>query len=720
VTIEKGSYNHIIKYWDFSAMIYSKELLECERIMPNLYRPKDEFESQVQFEQRKKEGEVFKTQQIEKYHQDYVNNVEKIKYNTEHEMLIRKEKIRNSHTRVDLKITSIGTYNSDETYFPINIGDIKEKLHIPIADAKSFKDNLVAVKVKADKQLLFDLTTWDVFNIQVIHPITGTVYILNKRDATGNEQNNANTPLANNVVPKLTASAKFIDPSGNNILDGNESGTIEVEISNQGLGTAKNIVAELTTDISTGVEFDKEKMLIEVLPGQKQSLIFRVRSDKDLKTGTAIFSLTFIEKNGFQPISLKLNINTQEYKTPKLVFVEAGINDNGNSIIENGEIINVTALIQNQGQGNAELTKAVFSNSDENIIFTTPDLVTQSIGTLLPGESKKLSISFVVNNNYTGPTNLPINLILSESEHEYGGNFPLKLEMKKSIPSIVNIVVEGQYTKDIAIKETYLVSEIDKNIPETALKNANRFALIIGNEDYKSFQPDLNSEVNVLFAENDARTFREYAMKTLGVQEDNITFLINATTGRMNQALAKMNLIAKNSNGKAELIFYYAGHGLPDENTKEPYLIPVDVSGANFTEGGIKLSTVYEKLTQYPSQKVSVFIDACFTGGARDQGLLSARAIKMKPKEMRLTGNIVVFSASSGEQSSLPYKEKQHGMFTYYLLKKIQDTKGDISLSDLAKYVNEQVSLQSVNINNKEQTPEVNAGTDSWGNWRLR
>ena len=188
----------------------------------------------------------------------------------------------------------------------------------------------------------------------------------------------------------------------------------------------------------------------------------------------------------------------------------------------------------------------------------------------------------------------------------------------------------------------------------------------------------------------------------------------------MNQALAKMNLIAKNSNGKAELIFYYAGHGLPDENTKEPYLIPVDVSGANFLEGGIELKNVYAKLTEFTSKKVSVFIDACFSGGARNQGLLSARAVKIKPKETSLAGNIVVFSASSGEQSSLPYQDKQHGMFTYFLLKKIQDTKGDISLKELSDYVSEQVSLQSVNINNKEQTPVVNAGTDSWGNWLLK
>jgi hypothetical protein len=263
-------------------------------------------------------------------------------------------------------------------------------------------------------------------------------------------------------------------------------------------------------------------------------------------------------------------------------------------------------------------------------------------------------------------------------------------------------------------------SEVDKNIPKMPSNRVDQFAIIIGNEDYKSYQKDLNNEINVIFAENDAKIFKEYVNRTLGVPEENINLLLNATTSQMNQALAKINLIAKNLNGKAELIFYYAGHGLPDENTKEPYLIPVDVSGANFIEGGIKLSTVYEKLTQYPSMKVSVFIDACFSGGARNQELLSARGIKMKPKEISLTGNIVVFSASSGEQSSLPYMEKKHGMFTYFLLKKIQETKGEINMKELSDYVKDQVSLQSVNINSKEQTPIVDSGIDNWGNWKLK
>jgi len=56
----------------------------------------------------------------------------------------------------------------------------------------------------------------------------------------------------------------------------------------------------------------------------------------------------------------------------------------------------------------------------------------------------------------------------------------------------------------------------DKNIPVCLDKKPYLFALIIGNEDYSSFQQNgLGSEVNVAYAANDARIFKEYAAKTL-------------------------------------------------------------------------------------------------------------------------------------------------------------------------------------------------------------
>jgi hypothetical protein len=122
----------------------------------------------------------------------------------------------------------------------------------------------------------------------------------------------------------------------------------------------------------------------------------------------------------------------------------------------------------------------------------------------------------------------------------------------------------------------------------------NRYALIIGNEDYQSMQRTLNSEQNVAFAVNDATVFRDYAVKTLGVEQENITFLTNATAGQMSQQIDKVCKMLSKLGNKAELIVYYAGHGYPDENTKVPYLIPV--VGREFHLKGAKLSTYFSGL----------------------------------------------------------------------------------------------------------------------------
>lgn len=253
------------------------------------------------------------------------------------------------------------------------------------------------------------------------------------------------------------------------------------------------------------------------------------------------------------------------------------------------------------------------------------------------------------------------------------------------------------------------LSDVDKDIPKNNTENPYRFALIIGNEDYSSKQNQLNDEINVEFARNDASAFKEYAISVLGIPEQNITMLLDATTGQMSQALSRINLIVKNTKGKGEFFIYYAGHGLPDEVTREPYIIPVDISGQN-AKDGIKLQDMYAKLTEFPSKRMVVFIDACFSGGARNKALLAARGVKVRPAEGIIPGNIAILSATSDDQSALPFKDKNHGFFTYYLLKKLKETKGDITFKELSDYLTDIVPLQSVLLNNKEQTPTVKMG----------
>jgi uncharacterized caspase-like protein len=226
----------------------------------------------------------------------------------------------------------------------------------------------------------------------------------------------------------------------------------------------------------------------------------------------------------------------------------------------------------------------------------------------------------------------------------------------------------------------------------------------------------------VEFAIRDAKIFKAYAENILRVPEDNIIFRANATAMEMHRALSQINTIAKINEGKAEIFVMYAGHGFPDEKTKEPYLIPVDVSGSDL-QFAIKLSDLYAKLTEHPTKRITVFLDACFSGGGREQGLIAARGVKVMPKENALKGNLVVFSATSGDQSALPWKDKNHGMFTYHLLQKLKETEGEISYGELSEYLRTTVGTRSVIINQKEQNPQTNVSNDvidSWSSWRFK
>ena len=258
-------------------------------------------------------------------------------------------------------------------------------------------------------------------------------------------------------------------------------------------------------------------------------------------------------------------------------------------------------------------------------------------------------------------------------------------------------------------------SDVDKGIPEASEVNDRLFAVIIANEDYQR-------EVDVNFAVNDGNTFGEYCRKTLGIPEQNIHIVENAT---LNNILAEVDWITKVAEayqGEAGLIFYYAGHGIPDESTGDAYLLPVDGYGSNINTG-YKLDNLYASLSSAPSRYTYVFLDACFSGAERGGSMIaSARGIAIRAKASAPKGNMVVFSAAQGDETAYPYKEKGHGMFTYYLLKKLQESGGDVTLGELSDYVRSEVRKQSIVSNSKMQTPTVTASpamNDSWQTLQL-
>lgn len=256
-------------------------------------------------------------------------------------------------------------------------------------------------------------------------------------------------------------------------------------------------------------------------------------------------------------------------------------------------------------------------------------------------------------------------------------------------------------------------SDVDVNIPRTNKTSPSTLALVIANENYQH-APKVQSALH------DGERFAQYCNETLGIPKNNITLLKDATYGNMMGAVEHIKNTVKSFGGAADVIVYYAGHGMPDEKSSDAYLMPADGIPTIFATN-YKLEKFYTDLGETDAKNIMVFLDACFSGSNRSgEAVVKGRAVSYKPREASPRGNMFVFTATSGKEIALPYADKNHGLFTYYLLKKLQESKGDVTLQQLSEYVSQSVSQQSNLINKKPQTPTVSTSGAMVQNWKKK
>lgn len=252
--------------------------------------------------------------------------------------------------------------------------------------------------------------------------------------------------------------------------------------------------------------------------------------------------------------------------------------------------------------------------------------------------------------------------------------------------------------------------------PVTGAKNNKAFAIIIANEKY-----DMAADVE--HATNDGLAFKEYCIKTLGIPGNQVKYSSNLTYGKMKKAINDGLELAGSLADEATLLFYYAGHGIPDNKTKDAFIMPVDADGTD-TDVCLSLNELYDKINSKNLKHSVVFLDACFSGAQRDGDMIvAARGVKLRPKETVVQGSTIVFSATSGEEAAFSHKQEKHGLFTYFLLSKLKETKGNVKLGDLADYLLQKVPFESRSINNMPQTPTVTVSSgmeDKWKSIKLR
>ncbi len=266
----------------------------------------------------------------------------------------------------------------------------------------------------------------------------------------------------------------------------------------------------------------------------------------------------------------------------------------------------------------------------------------------------------------------------------------------------------GQYLKHTVDTVDYdaITSEIDTDIPNATYMQNDVYALIIGNQNYRWNSP-------VKCAIHDAHIFKNYCEKALGIPAGNIKALDDATKMMINEeAFYWLENYVPNRTNK-RLIVYYAGHGVPDhKNSNESYILPCDVRGSD-PQFGIKLSDFYTRLGDLGFEQTSVFMDACFSGGFDENN----RAIAGDAEDVKVqNSSVVVFSAAKGNEEAQQYAEQGHGLFTYYLLKELQNRNHNFGRISDNIHRNVQNAIDQSNNRLQQQTPNTQSGDVYWRN----
>ena len=312
-----------------------------------------------------------------------------------------------------------------------------------------------------------------------------------------------------------------------NVLDGNEQAYLTVNIQNVGPGASNNTFLKLNSDVD-GIEFKKITKLptIAAVNG-KRSIKVPIKGAINLKSSLATLNISLYNSEFKINIKAKpLTFRTREFRKPKLTLVKYNATESQsatkNNKIDVNEMIDFVFYVQNIGSGDASNVSVEVNTNQKGIILLgkgsnnnydklKEDIVFREIEA---GKFKLVNYKYFINSDFKDQE-IKFYIKVIEKFKRFGfeevKSFTINSQLAEH-GSIRKVKIDDDYqSSNIVIEDTPdLVVDVDINIPVNNKKNPHRYALIIGNEDYSSFQTDLSSEVNVDYAINDAKVFSEY------------------------------------------------------------------------------------------------------------------------------------------------------------------------------------------------------------------
>lgn len=231
--------------------------------------------------------------------------------------------------------------------------------------------------------------------------------------------------------------------------------------------------------------------------------------------------------------------------------------------------------------------------------------------------------------------------------------------------------------------------------------NGVRKALIVGVSDYqdKSLEP-------LPFCKNDAEEM--YKLLTspqlqFEIPDSNKKMMGEVKEWDMRRAIIRF-FKDPGISSKDTLLFYFAGHGVMDY-AGDVFMASSDTDSNNPIEGGFAFYELTKLMNGSYSTRIITILDCCHSGAlelARGDPNEVTKAvhnnIEDRSKALRQGNGKCLLAASESTQRAYNIKEKNHGIFTYYLLEGLKgkpqyvDDHGNVTVDRLADYVYDTIS----------------------------
>ena len=237
--------------------------------------------------------------------------------------------------------------------------------------------------------------------------------------------------------------------------------------------------------------------------------------------------------------------------------------------------------------------------------------------------------------------------------------------------------------------------------PSYALgEDPNKFALVVGVEKYLSV-PEAEH------AGRDARAVRAH-LRGLGYPDRNIVLLTDQQAGK--SALEKYldAWLPKNTDERSSVFFYFSGHGAPNPDDGQAYLMPWDGDPKFLENTGYPVKRLYSALNALKARKVMVAMDACFSGvGGRSVIAKGTRPLVGKlDGGSGAAGRVAALTASASDEVTGADEASGHGLFTLQLLDALNARAGKATFRQLFDALSPKVR-DAARRDNRDQNPQL-------------